>query len=117
MGFKKLFGKVTDKIEKKTENIKENRKEKQKATKIAEEEYLEFTNKVNDLLDKFEISNFDNFLMNFIFDKFGNLYSKNQSFTDLGVCNNRTLHTKNPQIRRYEHFRWVLEVEAKISVW
>lgn len=98
MGFKKFFGKVAGKIEKKTENIKENRKEKRKATKIAEEEYLEFTNKVNDLLDKFEISNFDNFLMKY-------LNNKPESTVEVDVDTGKIIETK-PSRKNFIDFVW-----------
>ena len=69
MGFKKFFGKVADKIEDKSRDIKKRREEKREVQRKADDEYLEYTNNVNDLLDKFEISNFDNFLMDYLNNK------------------------------------------------
>lgn len=80
MGFKKFLGKVADKIEDVAEDIKESREEKRRQEeKSRAEEWQrkekarkyreEIENKVNRLLDKFEIPDFDNFLMKYLNDK------------------------------------------------
>lgn len=69
MGFKKFLDKVIDKIEDVTDDIKDARDEKRKRKEMAEGERLEFENKVNDLLDKFEIPDFDKFLMKYLNNK------------------------------------------------
>lgn len=58
MGFKKILGKVAEKIEEKAEDIKEAREERRKQNEIEEEERLANENKINSLLDKFEIPDF-----------------------------------------------------------
>lgn len=80
MGFKKFLGKVADKIEDVAEDIKESREEKRRQEEKARAEEWqreekareyreEMENKVNRLLDKFEIPDFDNFLMKYLNDK------------------------------------------------
>ena len=58
MGFKKFLGKVAEKIEDKAEDIKEAREERRKQHEIEEEERRANENKINSLLDKFEIPDF-----------------------------------------------------------
>ena len=69
MGFKKFLGKVAEKIEDKAEDIKEAREERREARREAEAQHEEYENKVNDLLDKFEIPDMDKFLMRFVNNK------------------------------------------------
>jgi len=98
MGFKKFFGKVADKIEDKAGDIKKGREEKREAQRKADDEYLEFTNKVNDLLDKFEISNFDNFLMDY-------LNNKPKSTEEVDVDTGKIIKT-NPSRKNFLEFIW-----------
>ena len=91
MGLGKFLGKVAD-------DIKERRQEKRESQRIAEEEYLEFTNKVNDLLDKFEISNFDNFLMKY-------LNNKPESTVEVDVETGKIIETK-PSRKNFLDFVW-----------
>jgi len=69
MGFKKFLGKVADKIEDKADDIKEAREERREAKREEEAKQEEFENKVDDLLDKFEIPDFDKFLMRYLNNK------------------------------------------------
>ena len=69
MGFKKFLGKVADKIEDKAGDIKEAREERREAKKEEESKREGFENKVKDLLDKFEIPDFDKFLMKYLNNK------------------------------------------------
>lgn len=69
MGFKKFLGKVVDKIEEKAEDMKEAREERREAKREEEAKQEEFQNKVDDLLDKFEIPDMDKFLMRFLNNK------------------------------------------------
>lgn len=69
MDFKKILGKVTDKIEEVSEDWKESRDESRKRRDVENEEKKEFGNNVNALLDKFEIPDFDKFLMKYLNDK------------------------------------------------
>ena len=66
MNWKKSLGKAVGDVKGKIDDAAENRRqtnaENERIKKEEEKEYLEYTNKVNDLLDKFEISNFDAFL-------------------------------------------------------
>jgi hypothetical protein len=59
MGFKKILGKVAEKIEDKAGDIKEAREERRKEREIKEEEFQKNEQKINDLLDKFEIPDFE----------------------------------------------------------
>lgn len=58
MEFKKILGKVAEKIEEKAEDIKESREERRKQQAVEEEELRKEEQKINDLLDKFEIPDF-----------------------------------------------------------
>ena len=69
MGFKKFLGKVADKIEDKAGDIKEARDGRREAKKEEVFKRRIFERKVNDLLDKFEISNMDEFLIRFLNNK------------------------------------------------
>ncbi|MCH7648775.1 MAG: hypothetical protein IIA83_09230 [Thaumarchaeota archaeon] len=91
MGLGKFLGKVAS-------DVKERRKEKRESQRIAEDEYLEFTNKVNDLLDKFEISNFDNFLMKY-------LNNKPESTEEVDVETGKIIETK-PSRKNFLDFVW-----------
>ena len=69
MGFKKFLGKVADKIEDKAGDIKEAREERREVKRELEAEREGFQNKVDDLLDKFEIPDLDKFLMKYLNNK------------------------------------------------
>jgi len=66
MGFKKFLGKVAEKIEEKAEDIKEAREEKRQRQEMERGERLAYENKINDLLDKFEIPDMDKFLKRYL---------------------------------------------------
>ena len=66
MGFKKFLGNVADKIEDKASDIKEAREERREAKRKEEFQQEEIENKVNDLLDKFEIPDLNKFLMKYL---------------------------------------------------
>ena len=62
MGWKKLLGDAKGKIDEMAENRRQTNAENERIKIAEEEKLLEYTDKVNELLDKFEISNFDAFL-------------------------------------------------------
>ena len=64
VGFKKILGKVAGKIEDKAGDIKEARQERRKQHEIEEAEFRKEEQKITDLLDKFEIPDFEK-----LFDK------------------------------------------------
>jgi hypothetical protein len=70
MDWKKSLGKAVGDVKGKIDEAAENRRQtnvKNEEIRIEEEkEFLEYTDKVNELLDKFEISNFDAFLERYL---------------------------------------------------
>jgi len=66
MGWKKLLGDAKGKIDEIAENRRQINAENERITKENEEKLLEYTNKVNNLLDKFEISKFEDFLKKYL---------------------------------------------------
>jgi hypothetical protein len=70
MDWKKSLGKAVGDVKGKIDDVAENRRQtnaKNEEIRIEEEkELLEYTDKVNELLDKFEISNFDAFLERYL---------------------------------------------------
>ncbi|QLH08818.1 hypothetical protein [Candidatus Nitrosotenuis sp. DW1] len=116
MDFKKILGKVVDKLEDGTENLKESieerkqRKREEEIIRIGEEalrrkrendereELLKFKNKVNDLLDKFEIPDFDKFLMKYLNNKPEPEYEKDEDSGRTRII--------RPSRREYLDFIW-----------
>ena len=66
MGWKKLIGDAKGKIDDYQEKRRLENEEEERINSIEEKKLLEYTNKVNELLDKFEISNFDAFLKRYL---------------------------------------------------
>ena len=87
MGFKKFLGNVADKIE--------ERREAREVERLKEEE---FENKVNDLLDKFEIPDMDKFLMRFLNNK-----PESEKVKDDDTGRTRTVR---PGRKEYNDFIW-----------
>ncbi len=98
MDFKKILGKVANKIEEASEDWKESREESKKRREMENEERREFENKVNTLLDKFEIPDFDKFLMKYLNDK-------PESFYELDKESNRKIEKRRGR-RDYLDFTW-----------
>ena len=83
MGWKKLLGDAKGKIDEIAENRRQVNAENERITKENEKKLLEYTNKVNNLLDKFEISNFNDFLKRYLnFDKNDNVVEVKDEKTD-----------------------------------
>lgn len=66
MGWKKLIGDAKGKLDDYQEKRRLENEEHERINSIEEKKLLEYTNKVNELLDKFEISNFDAFLKRYL---------------------------------------------------
>lgn len=66
MGWKKLIGDAKGKLDDYQEKRRLENEEEERINSIEEKKLLEYTNKVNELLDKFEISNFDAFLKRYL---------------------------------------------------
>ena len=87
MNWKKSLGKAVGDVKGKIDDAAENRRqtnaENERIKAEEEKEYLEYTNKVTDLLDKFEISNFDSFLQRYLnVDKKDNIIEIEDKKTD-----------------------------------
>ncbi len=87
MNWKKSLGKAVGDVKSKIDDAAENRRqvnaENERIKAEEEKEYLEYTNKVTDLLDKFEISNFDSFLQRYLnVDKKDNIIEIEDKKTD-----------------------------------
>ncbi len=87
MGFKKLWGGIKDSIDERSERKRE-----------AHEAQEKFKTKVDDLLDKFQIYDFDEFLMSF-------LNQKPESYTEHDDDTGRE-HKVRPSRRDYLDFVW-----------
>jgi hypothetical protein len=79
----KAVGDVKGKIDDAAENRRQTNAENERIKAEEEKEYLEYANKVTDLLDKFEISNFDSFLQRYLnVDKKDNIIEIEDKKTD-----------------------------------
>ena len=65
-GWKKLLGDAKEKINDYQEKKRIETEEQDRIDALENEKILEYTNKVNELLDKFEISNFNDFLKRYL---------------------------------------------------
>lgn len=91
MGLGKFLGKVAT-------DIKERRADKREAQKMAEDEYREFEDNVNTLLDKFEITDFNKFLMKY-------LNNKPESKEEVDEVTGNIMETK-PSRKDFLNFIW-----------
>jgi len=66
MGWKKLLGDAKGKVDDYAEKRRIENQEKERIKEQQQQEYLEYVNTVNELLDKFEISNFEAFLERYL---------------------------------------------------
>jgi len=66
MGWKKLLGDAKGKIDEIKEKKRLEKEEQERIDAGTQKEFLEYTNKVNELLDKFEISNFNDFCKRYL---------------------------------------------------